>query len=38
VKKEANPFDPPWDEYFERRYKQFQRKRNYGKVVRPVQM
>jgi len=38
VKKDANPFDPLWDEYFERRCKQFQRKRSHGKVVRPVQM
>jgi len=38
VKKDANPFDPVWDEYFEQRYKQAKRKRSSGKVARPVQM
>ena len=38
VKKNANPFDPLWDDYFEKRYKQAKLKRSYGKVVRPVQI
>lgn len=38
VKKNANPFDPAWDEYFERRYRQARLKRSYGKVARPVQI
>jgi RNA-directed DNA polymerase len=38
VKKNTNPFDPLWNDYFERRYKQSKLKRSYGKVVRPVQI
>jgi RNA-directed DNA polymerase len=38
VKKDANPFDPLWDDYFERRYQRAKVKKSYGKVARPVQI
>ncbi|GHU55926.1 group II intron reverse transcriptase/maturase [Bacteroidia bacterium] len=38
VKKDANPFDPKWDNYFEQRQQHAKLKRSYGKVARPVQI
>jgi len=38
VKKDANPFDPSWDDYFEQRKLNAKLKRSYGKVARPVQI
>jgi RNA-directed DNA polymerase len=38
VKKDANPFDPVWDDYFEQRQRKAKLKRSYGKVAKPVQI
>jgi hypothetical protein len=36
VKKDATPFDPTWDDYFEQRQRQSKLKRSYGKLAKPV--
>lgn len=38
VKKDANPFDPAWDDYFELRQQKAKLKRSHRKVARPVQI
>lgn len=38
VKKDANPFDPTWDDYFELRQQKAKLKKSHRKVARPVQI